>query len=286
MNIDKDLIRNFKKRDENANKGDFGRALLICGSYSMLGAAVIAARACILSGVGICDIAMQKEVYPAISLGVPEAVCTPLSSSFSVDDKKLLLKKIKSAKSILIGCGMGKTDYTRKILAFCLEHAKVPIIIDADAINVLAENLSLLELKKSEVIITPHPAEMGRLIGKTAAQVNEDRVKTAVDFSKKYGIITLLKGHNTVISSVSGEYFINKTGNAGMATGGSGDMLSGIIAAFCANSISPFESAKSGAYVHGLSGDICAKEFSQTSTNPSLMLKVLPKIFLEIEKNL
>lgn len=286
MNIDKDLMKNFQKRDENANKGDFGRALLICGSYSMLGAAIIAGKACILSGVGICDIAMQKEIYTAVSLSVLEAVCTPLSKDFSKDDKKLLLQKIKKATSILIGCGMGKTDYTRKILAFCLEHASVPVIIDADAINVLAEDLSLLDLKKSEVIITPHPAEMGRLIGKNASQVNCERVLVATEFSKKYGVITLLKGHNTVISDTQGEYFINKTGNSGMATGGSGDMLSGIIAAFCAGGMAPFESAKTAAAVHGLSGDICAKEYSKISTNPSLMLKELPKVFLEIEKNL
>ena len=286
MNIDKELIKSFKKRDENSHKGDFGRALLICGSYSMLGAAVIAGRACVLSGIGICDIAMQKEIYTAVSSCVPEAVCTPLSNDFSVEDRKMLLQKIKKADSILIGCGMGVNNYTRKILMFCLEHSTVPLIIDADALNVLTEDISVLNLKKSDIIITPHPGEMGRLIGKSASEINKNREQTATEFSKNYGIVTLLKGHNTVISSPFGEYFINETGNSGMATGGTGDMLSGIIAAFCAKGMSPLESARLAAFVHGLSGDLCAKEFSKTSTNPSLMLKLLPKVFLEIEKNL
>lgn len=286
MKIPKNYLKIFKKRDENSNKGDFGRALIIAGSYSMLGASVIAGRACVLSGVGICDLAMEKSVYPAVSLGVPEAVCTPLEKDFSKGDREKLLEKIKKADCVAMGCGMGQSDYTEKILKLCIENCEKTLIIDADGLNLLAKDTDLLNKKRGNIIITPHPAEMGRLVGKTAAEVNEERIITAVDFATQYGITVLLKGHNTVISSPNGEYFINRSGNSGMATGGSGDMLTGIISAFSAQGYSPLDSARLGAFVHGVSGDLSAKRYSKACTCPTLMIKELPKVFSAIEKKL
>lgn len=286
MKIPKEYLKLFRKRDENTNKGDYGRALIIAGSYSMLGAAIIAGKACILSGVGICDIAMEKSIYEAVSVGVPEAVCTPLSDNFYEADRRLLGEKIKKADCVVIGCGMGQTDYTSEVLKLCIENCEVPLIIDADGLNILSKDLSLLEKKKCEIIITPHPAEMGRLIKKSAEEVNRDRIKTARDFAVKYGITVLLKGHNTVISSADGEYFINRSGNAGMATGGTGDMLSGIISALVSSGQTPLNAVRLGAFIHGASGDLSAKRYSMTSTCPTLMLNQLPKVFSEFEKRI
>ncbi|MGN0174314.1 MAG: NAD(P)H-hydrate dehydratase [Acutalibacteraceae bacterium] len=274
----------FNKRDQNSNKGDFGRALLICGSYGMAGAAIIAADACIKSGIGICDIACQDTVYPIISSAVPEAVCTPLSKSFNTCDKNKLKASLKKASCVVIGCGMGNTEYTSKILQTVIEHCSVPLVIDADALNVLSADVDLLKCAKCKIIVTPHPGEMSRLIKKSIKEINENRIETAVEFSKKYSVVTLLKGHNTVISDTNGEYFINETGNAGMATGGSGDMLCGVIAAFLGEKLSPFDAARAGAYIHGLAGDLSAKKFSQRSTTPRTMISQLPEIFLEAEK--
>lgn len=286
MKIPKVYRKMFKKRDDFSNKGDSGRALIIAGSYSMLGATVIAGRACVLSGVGICDLAMESSVYEAVSLGVPEAVCTPLEKDFLKEDREKLLEKIKKADCVAMGCGMGQSDYTEKILRFCIENCKKTLIIDADGLNVLAEDTDLLRKKKCDIIITPHPGEMGRLVGKTAREVNADRIKTAVDFAEKYGITVLLKGHNTVISSQNGEYFINRSGNSGMATGGSGDMLTGIISALSAQGYSPLEAVRLGAFIHGASGDLSAKRYSKTSTCPTLMLKELPRVFSAIERKI
>ena len=278
-----EIFNLIKPRDENANKGTFGRALLVCGSYGMAGAAIIAADACIKSGVGICDIACEDSVYPIVSNAVPEAVCTPLSREFSSDDKKRLKNSIKRASCVVVGCGMGDSDYTSAVLQVVLEQSRVPIIIDADGLNVLAKNMELLKMKNAEIIVTPHPGEMSRLIGETTTKINQNRVETATEFSKKYGVVTLLKGHNTVISDKSGEYVINNSGNSGMATGGSGDMLSGIIAALVCDGLSPYDSARLGAYIHGLAGDKSAKKYSKHSTSARTMLAELSNVFLEIE---
>lgn len=280
----REIFSLFKKRDENANKGDFGRALLICGSYTMAGAAVIAAKAVIKSGIGICDIACEDRVYPIVSPQVPEAVCTPISKNFDENDKINLKKSLRQADVVVIGCGMGNTDYTDKILRFVIEQAKVPLIIDADALNVLSQDMTILENKKCEIIITPHPGEMSRLTGKSIAEINAERIKFATEFSKKYDVVTLLKGKGTVISDRFGEYVINESGSVSMATGGSGDMLCGIIAAFLGEGFSCFDAARAGAYIHGLCGEISAEKNSVRSTSASDMLKILPQIYRQIEK--
>lgn len=274
----------FKKRDENANKGNFGRALLICGSYGMAGAAAICAKAAIKSGIGICDIACEERVYPIISAQVPEAVCTPLGKDFDETNRKNLKTAIKKADLVVIGCGMGNTDYTDKILRTVMEFCTVPLVIDADALNVMSADMSILENKKCEVIVTPHPGEMSRLLGKPTTEINENRVETAVQFSKKYSIVTLLKGRGTVIADKNGEYVINESGSVAMATGGSGDMLCGIIAGLLGEGFSPFDAARAATYIHGLSGEYSAEKYSVRSTSATTMLKVLPRIFGEIEK--
>lgn len=285
MNSQKQQIFSlFKKRDENANKGDFGRALLICGSYKMAGAAIICAKATIKSGIGICDVACEDTVYPVVSQSVPEAVFTPISKDFDTNDKLNLKKSLKRADVVVIGCGMGNTDYTDKILRTVLEHCTVPLIIDADALNVLSQDIDILKDKKCEVIVTPHPREMSRLTGISTSEIQENRVNVAVDFSKKYNTTTLLKGHKTVISDTLGEYVINESGSVSMATGGSGDMLCGIIAAFLGEGFSPFDATRAGAYIHGLSGEISAKKYSIRATSPTTMLETLSEIYLEIEK--
>ena len=281
---EKEIFSLFKKRDENANKGDFGRALLICGSYGMAGAAAIAAKAIIESGIGICDIACEDRVYPIISPQIPEAVCTPINKNFDENDKKALKKSLKQADVVVIGCGMGNTDYTDKILRCVFEHCRVPLIIDADALNVLSKDIDLLLSKKCEVIVTPHPGEMSRLIGKTITEINADRIETATAFSKKYDVVTLLKGKGTVISDRFGEYVINESGSVSMATGGSGDMLCGIIAAFLGEGFSCFDAARTGAYIHGLCGEVSAEKYSVRSTSASTMLKILPEVYRQIEK--
>ncbi len=284
-NQKQEIFSLFSKRPEYANKGDFGRALIIAGSYGMAGAAIICAKSCIKSGIGICDIACEDRVYPIVSSSVPAAVCTPLSKEFSADDKTNLKNSLKKADVVVIGPGMGNSDYTDKILRLVLELSEVPVIIDADALNVLSSDLSILEGKKCDVIITPHPGEMSRLTGASVVEINANRVKVATEFSKKYNVITLLKGKNTVISNERGEYFINESGTPAMATGGSGDMLCGVISAFIGEGFSPVDATRAGAFVHGLAGEYSEKEFSARATTPGSMIKMLSKVYKEIEQN-
>ena len=284
--IKTDLLNKFCHRDEFANKSDFGRALFVCGSYGMAGAAVLGALACVKSGVGICSVATDERIYPIVTTSVPEAVCLPISREFTVDEKYALKSEMKKADVIVLGCGLGTDDFATSLVYCVAEHARVPVIVDADALNIIAKDKPNLSLFKCDVIITPHPGEFSRLTGKTIPQIQSDRVAHTTDFAKKHGVITLLKGKDTVISNTSGAYFINETGNSGMATGGSGDMLCGIIAAFVAQGMTALDATRVGAYIHGLSGDLSAQKYSKMSTSATTMISCLPEIFLQIENNL
>lgn len=284
--IKPEILKLFSRRDENANKSDFGRALFVCGSYGMAGAATIAALSCVKSGVGICAVATDEKIYPIISTAVPEAVFLPLKKEFSLAQKSALKSEMKKADVIVLGCGLGTSDFAKKLVYCVAEHASVPVILDADALNIIANDLSILSLFKTDVIITPHPGEFSRLTGETIAKIQSDRVTHAVEFAKKHSVITLLKGKGTVISDCFGAYVINETGNPGMATGGSGDMLCGIIAAFIAQGMTPMDATIAGAYIHGLAADESARLFSQTSTSASTMISCLPQIYLQIENSL
>ena len=159
-----------------------------------------------------------------------------------------------------------------------------PLVLDADGINALSEHINLLEKHSGEILLTPHPAEMARLINSDVKTVQQNRQKTASDFAKKYGVTVILKGHGTVIALKDGRVFINPTGNPGMATGGSGDVLSGMLVSFLAQGLSPETAAKAAVYIHGAAGDLAAEKKSQRSMLPSDILNELPRLFLEYEK--
>ncbi|MBQ2675947.1 MAG: NAD(P)H-hydrate dehydratase [Clostridia bacterium] len=270
----------FKKRDDLANKGDFGKAMLICGCYGMAGAAVLAAKACLKSGVGLCQVVCPEEIYPIVAASVHEPVFLPFDGNM---DK--VAEDINKADCVVLGCGMGNTDYTLNMLKTALKCSKVPLIIDADGINVLSQNIELLQGHTCPLVLTPHPGEMARLINTTVEYVQQNRVAVAVEFAKKHNVILVLKGHNTLIALPSGEVFVNTSGNPGMATGGSGDMLCGVMAALVAQKIALSDAVKSAVYIHGLAGDLSAAKLSQISTTPTDMIDCLPIIFSDIERS-
>lgn len=273
----------FSPRNPISNKGDYGRVLLICGSYGMAGAAVIAANACIASGAGLVNIVCPKSVYPIIAAGVPEAVFTPINDVPDDNDIAALKAAIAKADCAAIGCGLGDGKYAEKMLFTLFQNAKIPLIIDADGINRLCNNIYLLREAKLPIILTPHPGEMGRLCNISAKAVQADRIGTAKSFVEKYNVTLVLKGHETIVIQQNGDTYINHTGNAGMACAGSGDMLCGIAAALLAMGFSPVNAAKAAVFIHGLSGDLSAKEYSMTSTCPTTMQRLLPTVFRQIE---
>lgn len=276
----------FPKRQNETNKGDYGRALLLCGSYGMAGAAAIAAEACVLSGIGICEVLLPESIYSIVSSQIKEPIFTVLTSdenSLNVNDHKKLLASIEKANSIVIGCGIGVTKRTNKLLNIVVNNSNVPLIIDADGINCLHLNIEMLRGANCPIILTPHPGEMARLLNCSIDFIQQNRVNVAVEFAKQNNVYLVLKGNSTVIALPDGNYFVNSSGNPGMATGGSGDMLCGILASFCSAKMSVPEAIKAAVHIHGLCGDLTAKRLSQISTSPTNMLKHLPLIFLKAE---
>ncbi len=269
-------------REKNCHKGSFGSALIIAGSYGMCGAEILAARAALRAGVGLLRAVVCDKNYTAFCTCVPEAVTVPVPTAVSgamvLDAGKLAALEQKS-KALLIGCGMGNYDETARIVSTALTNCEIPIVLDADGINVLSANIELLRKTKAPLIITPHPAEMARLCKTTVEAIEADRIGFASRFALKYDCIVVLKGANTVIASNQGDVYINTTGNAGLASAGSGDALAGIIVTYLAAGRSPLQAAKDSVYIHGAAADSLRKRISESAMLASDVIEELK--FLE-----
>lgn len=251
--------------DFNSNKGSNGHLLCLCGSYKMPGAAVICCKSAIRSGAGLVKLTMPQSAYPIVASHLVQPIFNPVEESNGMYSEKALEEipnDMQWASAIVLGCGMGVSDDTRKITEFVLKNSKVPVILDADGINCITSSIDILKDVKVPVVLTPHPGEMSRLVSKSVGEVQSDRIGIAKDFAKEYGVTIVLKGANTVVTD--GEtVFVNMSGNPAMAMGGTGDMLSGIIGSFVAQGINPYDAAKAGVFIHGCAGDEAAKAVSQ-----------------------
>ena len=271
----------FPKRDPEGHKGTYGRLLMICGSVGMAGACIMAARAALRSGVGLLNIAIPHALYPILAPAVPEAIFTLYDPTEAPGEA--VLDAIDKASACLVGCGLGTAPYATKLVDAVLENAHGTVVLDADALNILAKTPEKLLVPQAPVIITPHPGEMCRLNGRTMAELRADRLQTARVFAQTYRVITVLKGAGTIIAAPSGETRVNTTGNPGMAKGGSGDVLAGVTGALCAQNMQPFEAAYSAVCIHGAAGDLCAEALSQHGMLPTDLIEKLPQVFLQIE---
>ena len=254
---DKAIIKSiYKPRKRFTHKGTYGHAALITGSYGMMGAAVLAAKACLKSGASKLTCIIPGCGYNILQTTVPEAMC-------KVSGEKFILSanEIEKFDAVGIGPGIGLYPTHASLLKEIFTAAAKPILIDADALNILAQNRELLSLIPPASIITPHPKEFERLFGKTANDF--DRIQMALQKSKEYNIYIILKGHFSFISTPEGKGYFNCTGNAGMATAGSGDVLSGIITGLLSQAYTPLQACLLGVYLHGLAGDIAADQQSQ-----------------------
>lgn len=257
--VDIELIRSiYKTRKKFSHKGTYGHAALLCGSYGMMGAAVLSARACLRSGVGKVTAFIPDCGYNILQTAVPEAMCM-------VENEKYLLATpdIKKFDAVGIGPGMGMHVSNKDLLATVFQQTNKPMVIDADALNTIAENRALLKSIPVASILTPHPKEFERLFENT--ENDFERLELALQKSKEHNIYILLKGHYSFISTPEGKGYFNSTGNAGMATAGSGDVLTGILTGLLAQGYSPVNTALLGTYLHGLAGDIAAAKYSQES---------------------
>lgn len=264
------------KRQKYNHKGTFGHALLIMGSYGKVGAAILAARACLRSGVGLVSIHAPKCAYPILQISIPEAMV-------SVDRHEFFLSEIpelKSYKAIGIGCGLDQRQTSAQALETLLEQSPIPLVLDADALNMIARN-ELHEKIPKDSILTPHPKEFERLFGATANSFEQNELQRTK--AKELGVYIILKRAHTCIACPDGTCYFNSTGNPGMATGGSGDVLTGIITGLVAQGYASFEASVLGVYLHGLAGDLAMAELEQEALIAGDIVQYLGKAFKNLK---
>ncbi len=266
-------------RPQNGHKGTFGRLLTVCGSYGMAGAAMLSGKAALRMGVGLLHMALPRSVYPIVAGQLWEAVYHPLeessSGTFCAASMKTLEGLLGGKNALLIGCGLSCCDETAQVVKGLLENVTVPTVLDADGLNVFSSHIVDLKAVNAPLVITPHSAEAARLLDQSVEQVERDRVAAVKRLASESGAIAVLKGHRTLIATADGDVFMNTTGNAGMATGGSGDVLSGMIASLLAQGVPALQAAIIGVYLHGEAGDLAANTHSPTAMLPTDMIEEL-----------
>lgn len=263
-------------RKPDSHKGDYGKILLLCGSRGYTGAAALAAMGALRSGAGLVYLAVPESIYAIEACKLTEAIVLPLpdeGGTIAMSALPEIRRLLPKMDAVLIGCGLGQSEGTRAVLETVLREFSGPVVVDADGINLLAKHMDILRERHAPTILTPHAGEFVRIGGDNKA----DRVSETLRFAMKYGCILLLKGHETVISDGK-ETYVNQTGNPGMAVGGSGDVLSGIIVSLLGQGIEPLKAAACGAWLHGKAGDICAEEIGQYGMLPTDLVEVLPRL--------
>ena len=270
------VLRILPARDAWAHKGDFGRILLLCGSRGYTGAAYLAAMGALRCGAGLVFLGVPESIYTIEAVKLNEAIVFPLpevDGKLSRDAVPELLSRLPRMDAVLIGCGLGQSDDVAYVVKMVLANANCPVVLDADGINVLSGHMDILRGREAATILTPHEGEFIRMGGCIA----DSRMEAAACKAREINSIVLLKGHETCITD--GEcHFINTTGNPGMAVGGSGDMLAGMIAGLLGQGIAPLDAAACAAWLHGAAGDLCEESLGQYAMLPTDMLQALPRL--------
>jgi len=273
------------QRRLNAHKGDFGHILALAGSARFSGAVVLCSQGALRSGAGLVTLGIPKSLNSAIIKIKPREVMTlPLAEtkegSLSLSSYKKIKDFIENIDVLVVGPGLTQNKSTQALLRKVVSKIDKPTIIDADGLNALVSHLNILRTTddgRRTTILTPHPGEMARLLGIGIKKVQSQRKKIAIKFAQDYKVTVVLKGHNTVVADYQGNLYINRTGNPGMATAGSGDVLTGMIAAFLGQGLDAFGAAKYAVYLHGLAGDLAAKEKTQISLIASDIIDKIPE---------
>lgn len=263
-------------RNPWGHKGNFGKLLLLCGSRGYTGAAFFAAMGALRSGAGLVFLGVPESIYGIEAVKLNEPVIFPLPDAggrLGADAVPEILTRLHQMDAVLVGPGLGQSEGTLAVVRAVLENAQCPVVVDADGINVLSAHRDLLRGRKSPTILTPHDGEFARLGG----VIGEDRMSAAAALAEELGCTVLLKGHETCITDGT-DGFLNPTGNPGMAVGGSGDVLAGVITALLGAGLPPLEAAACGAWLHGAAGDRCAAELGQYGMLPTDMLSALPRL--------
>lgn len=269
------------QRKVDSHKGDYGKILILAGSSRFSGAALLCAESTLRCGAGLVTIGSPKSINTALIKNKTKEVMTlPLpetkEGTLGLASFSKIKAFLKNTDVLIIGPGLGKVQTTYVLIRKIIRQAGMPIVIDADALSALAGHLEILKQHKGEVILTPHTNEMARLFGIDIGLVKKNRKLVAKKYAKYYNSIIVLKGHQSVVTDGDKKLYLNSTGNPGMATAGSGDVLSGIIGAFLAQGLKAFEAAKFATYIHGLAGDLAAKDKTQMGLIASDIISRIP----------
>ena len=271
---DREAARSLlRPRPRFSHKGTFGHALLICGSYGMLGAALLSTRACLRSGAGLVTTHIPRCGYSILQMSVPEAMASVDRHEFQFSE----VPELSRFSAIGIGCGLGQHPNTATALMTLLEQAKAPMVLDADALNILAQHPDGLDVLPEGSILTPHPGEFRRLTREYGHHF--DRLNRLQELATAKKCIFMLKGAYTAVATPDGNLYFNATGNPGMATGGSGDVLTGLLTGLLAQGYPPSTAARLGAYLHGLAGDLAARELEHEALLASDIVSHIGRAF-------
>jgi NAD(P)H-hydrate epimerase len=280
------LPRQLLHRKVNTCKSDFGHIFILAGSPRFSGASVLCAEAAMRSGAGLVTLGIPKGLNPAIiKIKTKEVMTLPLEQTkegtVSLNSYKTINDFVKKVDILIIGPGLSQNKSTQRLIRKVIASIDKPMVIDADGLNALIGHLDLLPITNYQLpitrILTPHPGEMARLLGIGVKKVQSDRKEFVRKFAKDYKVTVVLKGYNTVVANYRGNLYMNKSGNPGMATAGSGDVLTGMIAAFLGQGLNAFSACKYAVYIHGLSGDLAAKERTQISMIASDIIDKIPE---------
>ena len=282
--ITKEMVKTLiPTRQPDGHKGTFGTLHTVCGSYGMCGAAEFSAKAAMKSGAGLVRMSVSDSVYKILATRMAEpvySICTStIENDLTLQSVRDVLKDIKKADCVLVGCGSGNTKVTYALVENIVAASQVPVVIDADGINALSQNIDILRNANCEIVLTPHYGEMARLCGISVEKLMTNRIGIGQKFASEFGVTLVLKGANTLIFSPDGRVYVNLNGNDGMATAGSGDMLAGVISGLICQGALAFDGALAGVYIHGLCGDIASNKLTAYSMTVTDMLNSLPSAF-------
>jgi len=282
--IDEALVfKMLPKRPANSNKSDFGRVLIVTGSIGMTGSGCLASMASLRSGAGLVYAAVPASLAVIYGATLTEPIILPLEDNgkgtLSAAGIPKILEYMERMSVAAVGPGLTVNEDIKEIVREIIKQSTIPLVLDADALNAISKDMAILRKLKTKAVLTPHPGEMSRLTGLGTDEIQKDRISAAKSFSQEYGTVVVLKGSKTVVALPDGRVFVNPTGNSGMASAGSGDVLTGIIAGLCAQGMDVWEAAVAGVYLHGLAGDLAASEMGMYSMVASDIIKYLPKAF-------
>lgn len=269
-------------RDAYAHKGDFGRVLVVAGSRGMAGAAALCGSAALRAGAGLVTVACPESVWAVVGAVNPCLMTLPVAEDqgrLAAAALAAIRDETRAADVIAVGPGLGRSPSISQVVAELLRSTDKPIVLDADGLNALGSPPEALLHNRGPRVLTPHPGEFARLIASTIANVQARREELTREFARRFGVVLVLKGHHTLVQ-FGDEVYANTTGNPGMATGGSGDVLTGVIAALIGQRLRPFDAAVLGVYLHGLAGDLARDELGEVSLTAVDLLDYLPKAFL------